>query len=627
MSHYKFLDKIAYPEDLRKYSLEDLPEICREVRDYIIDTLAGIGGHFASNLGVVELTVALHYVYQTPKDKLIWDVGHQTYPHKILTGRKEALRTVRKYGGLSGFPKREESPYDLYNTGHAGTSISQVLGEACARDLLGLDHSVVGVIGDASIATGMALEAMNHGGHLRPNSLIVLNDNYMSISKNVGSISNYLNALISSQIYNTWKKYSFRFMQWIPIIGPALLSFASRVEKSLKHFWMPGGLFEDLGFSYLGPVDGHDVQGLVKILRKAKNIEGPVLLHVLTQKGKGYDPAEKDPIKYHGVTPFNREDGAMAPSDKTKIAYSKIVGSTLIDLTRKNPKIAVITPAMIEGSGLKEYSETFPQNTFDVGIAEQHAAAFSGALASGGSTPFLCIYSTFLTRAMDQIVEDISLMNLPVRLVIDRAGVVGPDGETHQGLSDLGYLLGLPNMQVIAPSSGQDIIDSLYWMEGYTEAPVAIRFPKDSVDLESLNFQSPNPLLPGKHRLLAEGNQLLILSVGSMLKHALEIKANLEKEGFSVGVIDLFWLRPLDRQFLEEAIQKSSRFCILDESYKDMGASGYLLNLFPPEILAKFTKTFALPSEPILHGERKEILAHYKLSPDAISEELKQFLR
>jgi 1-deoxy-D-xylulose-5-phosphate synthase len=626
MSQYPFLDKIQLPEDLRKFPIQDLPNICRDVREFIIDTLAGVGGHFASNLGVVELTVALHYVYNTPTDKLIWDVGHQTYPHKILTGRKDLLKTVRKFKGLSGFPKRDESPYDLYNTGHAGTSISQVLGESCARDLLGLNHSVVGVIGDASIATGMALEAMNHGGHIRPNSLVILNDNYMSISKNVGSISNYLNALISSQVYHSWKKYSFRFIRWLPLIGPALMSFAERMEKSLKHFFTPGGLFEDFGFTYLGPVHGHDVIGLVKILNKAKKLEGPVLLHVLTQKGKGYDPAEKDPIKYHGVTPFNKTDGSMAPGDKSKIAFSKIVGTTLMQLTEKNSKISVITPAMIEGSGLKEYSEKYPVHTFDVGIAEQHAVAFAGALASGGSTPFLCIYSTFMTRGLDQLVEDVSLMNLPVRIVIDRAGVVGPDGETHQGLSDIGYLLGLPNMDVIVPSNGQDIIDSLYLMEHYNKGPIAIRFPKDSVLISDLDFDEPNPIQVGKFRKLTEGKDLTILSVGSILPIAKDVKDKLESQGKSVQLIDLFWLRPLDIVALEKEMKKTKHFVIMDESYLDMGASGYLLNRFSPEVLSMFLKTFALPPKPIDHGERKEILAYYDLSPESISKEITDLL-
>ena len=356
---FKYLDKINDPIDLRKISKEELEIVCSEIRTYIIDTLASVGGHFASNLGVVELTVALHYVFDTPIDRLIWDVGHQTYPHKILTGRRESLKTVRKYGGISGFPKREESNYDLYNTGHAGTSISQVLGEAVSRDLLHKKYNCIAVIGDASIATGMALEALNHGGHIKPNCLVVLNDNYMSISKNVGSISNYLNNIITSTFFNQWKKVYYTILKWLPFIGPALVSVSRRLEKGFKDFLVPGALFEDLGFHYIGPIDGHDIQNLVTVLEKVKKMEGPLLLHVITQKGKGYIPAENDPIKYHGVTPFNIEDGAM--NVDSKIGYSKIVGECLIHMTTKNPAVVAVTPAMIEGSGLKNYSIKFPE--------------------------------------------------------------------------------------------------------------------------------------------------------------------------------------------------------------------------------------------------------------------------
>ncbi len=627
MSLYPYLDQIQYPEDLRKLKETELPLVCKDLREFIIDTLAGIGGHFASNLGVVELTVALHYVFNTPVDRLIWDVGHQTYPHKILTGRKGQLSTVRKWGGLSGFPKREESKYDLYNTGHAGTSISQALGEACARDLVGKDYKVVSVIGDASIATGMALEAMNHGGHVKPNMLVILNDNYMSISKNVGSISNYLNNIISSQIYNKWKMVFYRFLKWLPLVGPALESIAHNMESSMKHFMMtPGGLFEDLGFTYYGPIDGHDVGRLVQMLQNLVKIDGPVLLHVLTQKGKGYKPAEADPIKYHGVTPFNKEDGKMASADSNKISLSKIVGKTLSDLTDKYPNTAVITPAMIEGSGLRDYQEKYPNHTFDVGIAEQHSVAFAGAMTSAGVIPYMCIYSTFLTRGMDQLVEDVSLMNLPVRFVIDRAGIVGADGETHQGLSDLGYLAGLPNMDIIVPSSAQDIIDCLHFMATYTDAPISIRFPKDNGDLRELKFENPNLIEKGKARVLAEGNDLLLISVGSMLPIAKQVQKDLEAKGKKVGLIDLFWLRPFDKTTIERLLGDVGRFAILDESYVHSGASGYLLNEIHPKYLSKFLKTFALPAEPIHHGERSQVLSHYRLNPEGIVEEILRIL-
>jgi len=624
MSLYPFLDRIQNPDDLRKIQESELTEVCKDLREFIIDTLSDVGGHFASNLGVIELTVALHYFLNTPTDRLIWDVGHQTYPHKILTGRKDRLASVRKWGGLSGFPKREESPYDLYNTGHAGTSISQALGEACARDLVGEDYKVVAVIGDASIATGMALEAMNHGGHIKPDMLVILNDNYMSISKNVGSISNYLNNIISSQIYYKWKTVFYNFLKWIPLVGPALESIAHNMESSMKHFMLrPGGLFEDFGFTYFGPIDGHDVHRVVQMLRNVSKIKGPVLLHVLTQKGKGYKPAEADPIKYHGVTPFNKEDGKMAVSDSNKIGLSKIVGKTLSLLTEKNSKIAVITPAMIEGSGLREYQEKFPKNTFDAGIAEQHAVAFAGAMTNGGSVPFMCIYSTFLTRGLDQLVEDVSLMNLPVRFVIDRAGIVGPDGETHQGLSDLGYLAGLPNMDIIVPSSAQDIIDSLYFMESYTDSPIAIRFPKDNGDLRELKFDAPNSIQKATTRILSKGKDVLILSIGFMLPIAKEVGTILEESGIKVTLVDLFWLRPFDKNTINSLLAETSKFAILDESYVHSGASGYLLNEIQPIHLSKLIRTFGLPAEPIEHGERNQILKHYKLDATSIANSIK----
>lgn len=621
------LDRINYPADLRSVPLEKLPVVCEEVRNYIIDTLSGVGGHFASNLGVVELTVALHYVFDTPKDRLVWDVGHQTYPHKILTGRKDRLNTVRKFNGLSGFPKREESPYDLYNTGHAGTSISQALGEAAARDLTGGDYNVVAIIGDASIATGMALEAMNHAGHLKKDMIVILNDNYMSISKNVGSISNYLNNIITSHFYNHWKRIFYTFLKWLPIIGPATERFFKKVEKGFKDVLTPGGLFEDLGFGYIGPEDGHDVIRLVKMLEKVKKMKGPILLHLITQKGKGYDPAERDPIKYHGVTPFRKEDGAMESGDSSKIAYSKIVGKMLTILTDQNPKIAAITPAMIEGSGLKEYAEKYPEHLFDVGIAEQHSVAFAGAMTNGNVIPYMCIYSTFLTRGMDQLVEDVSLMNLPVRFVIDRAGCVGPDGETHQGLFDLSYLLGLPHMDVFVPSNGQDLIDSMRLMEHYDQEPIAIRFPKASVDVKSLDFHRKPELVPGTFRVLKKGSDVALLSIGSMLDEAKKATDILESSGLSVTLIDLVWLRPLGTEALNEELSNVRHFAILDESYVDAGASGYLLNRIAPEQLSKYIKTFGFPPEPIHHGERKEIFQAYKLDAPSIAETVAEALK
>jgi 1-deoxy-D-xylulose-5-phosphate synthase len=617
----KFLDSIKSPTDLRKLEREELTQVSSEVREFIIDTLSDVGGHFASNLGVVELTVALHYVFDTPTDKLIWDVGHQTYPHKVLTGRKDKLKTVRKYCGISGFPKREESEYDLYNTGHAGTSISQLVGEAVARDMTGKDHKCVAIIGDASIATGMALEAMNHCGHIKPDCLVVLNDNYMSISKNVGSISNYLNNIIVSSFYNKSRKLYYTFLKWLPIIGPILATMSRRIENGIKNVLTPGGLFEDLGFTYIGPINGHDVLKLVDILERLKDREGPILLHVITQKGKGYIPAEQDPIKYHGVTPFDKLNGQMK-GHSDKVSYSKIIGECLIHLTEKNKKVVAITPAMIEGSGLKSYQEKFPEHVHDVGIAEQHSVAYSGALAFGGLIPFMCIYSTFMTRALDQMIHDVSLMNVPVRFVIDRGGCVGPDGETHQGLFDIAYLCSLPSMSILAPSSGQDLIDTMMFMENYTKAPIAIRFPKDSEDPSKLNYTNPNPITESLLRVLKKGSRLTIISVGSMLSIAKEVSDKLDAQRISTTLIDLFWIKPLDKEALDREINATEKFVILDESYIDSGVTGYLLNKIDHTLLNRYIQTFAFPQEPILHGERDLIMKHYGLDAVSITEVL-----
>ena len=624
MSKYKFIEKIDSPYDLRKVPQEELPKVCDEIREFIIDTLSSVGGHFASNLGAVELTVAIHYVYNTPIDRLIWDVGHQTYPHKILTGRRDKLHTVRKFDGISGFPKREESEYDLYNTGHAGTSISQLLGEAVSRDLTGKNYKCLAVIGDASIACGMALEALNHGGEIKPNCLVILNDNLMSISKNIGSISNYLNTLISSHFYSSYKKFYYAVIKWLPIIGPALVSFSKKVEKSFKVFLTPGGLFEDLGFNYFGPIDGHDIHKLIEILQKLKDLEGPVLLHVLTQKGKGYSHAETDPIKYHGVTPFQKESGKMKVD--TRVSFSKLVGESLIRMTASNPRVVAITPAMIEGSGLKSYSEKFPKNIFDVGIAEQHSVTFASGLLAGGLIPYMCIYSTFMTRALDQIVHDVSLMNLPVRFVIDRSGIVGPDGETHQGLFDLGFLCALPNMSVYIPSNAQDLINSMFYLKDFNEGPIAIRFPKSSEEPEKFSFERIEPIQKGKSKVIQEGTDLCIISAGSFIDLALEIATGLNTKNISTEVIDLAWLRPLDTETLNKSIGKTKRFILLDESYFDSGFTGYLLSRIDHGVLNKYYKTYALPPEVIPHGERSEILKKYGLTSSHISPEVEKVI-
>ncbi|MBX7057444.1 MAG: 1-deoxy-D-xylulose-5-phosphate synthase [Leptospirales bacterium] len=618
MSDYALLRSIDDPSALRQLKEAQLPQVCQELREYIIDTLSLVGGHFASNLGVVELTVALHYVLQTPEDKLIWDVGHQIYPHKILTGRRERLKSVRRKGGLSGFPKRSESPYDLYDTGHAGTSISQVLGEAIARDVRGLKHKCACVIGDASIASGMAFEALNHGGHAGADCLIILNDNDMSISHNVGALNQYFNRLIMSPAYNFWKRVWYAFLVWLPVIGPALRTMSRKFEKSFKDLMTPGGFFADLGVRYVGPVDGHDVRDLVRTLRKSLELKGPVLLHVYTQKGKGYEPAETNPIRYHSVTTFNRENGDFASKAASdQIDFSKIVGATLLELARQNERVVAITPAMIEGSGLRPLYDAMPERVYDVGIAEQHSMSFAGGLASGGVIPYLCIYSTFLNRAYDQLIQDVGLMNFPVRMIVDRGGCVGPDGETHQGLYDLGVLLSTPNVRVYAPATGGELKAILHFMESYEEGPIAVRFPKASCSLASLEtLPDVRSLRP---EIFGNGRDLAIVAVGVLWDMAQVVERELRNRyGLLSRCVGLRWIRPLDVEALQTEIRACDHFILLEDSYIYSSAASYVCDQIGPVLSAKRLHTFAFPETAIEHGGREEIMADYGLSAERI---------
>jgi 1-deoxy-D-xylulose-5-phosphate synthase len=623
LSKYTVLDKVNYPEDFRNFTIEELKQLSNDVREYLIDTLSEVGGHFASNLGVVELTVALHYVFNTPKDKLIWDVGHQIYPHKILTGRKHRLRSVRRFGGLSGFPKREESEYDLYNTGHAGTSISQLLGEAIARDIKGEDYKCIAVIGDASIGCGMAFEALNHGGHVQTDCILILNDNDMSISKNVGALNLYLNKLVTSKFYNNWKKTWYKFVYWLPLFGPFLKLFSLKFEKAIKDFFLPGSLFEDFGFRYIGPIDGHDIEELVNVLSKIKSMKGPILLHVYTQKGKGFQPAEKNPIKFHSVSEFNRKDGTFVQKNsKDTISFSEIVGNTLVEIFKRNPKAVAITPAMIEGSGLRNLYEKFPSRVFDVGIAEQHALTFAGGLASGGLIPYMCIYSTFLNRAIDQLIQDIALMNLPVKLVIDRAGCVGPDGETHQGLYDLGYLYAIPNIRIYAPANGAELKEFLFYMEKDTNGPIAVRFPKAEESIENLNLTvditNIEPEIIKSHSL--SNFDIGIITIGIMRDTGLKLQEQLSKLGINSVLIALRWVKPFAKDTLEEILNHVNHFIFIEDSYEFASASMAILEQLSSNAKGKHLRTFAFPSLPIEHGTRKEIFEKYELKENKILE-------
>lgn len=627
---YPLLSRVNHPDDFRNFDIDKLRQLSQEVREYLIETLSEIGGHFASNLGVVELTIAIHYVFNTPHDKLIWDTGHQTYPHKILTGRKLQLKRIRKFGGISGFPKREESEFDLYNTGHAGTSISQVIGEAIARDLKGENYKCIAVIGDASIATGMAFEALNHGGHLKTNFLVILNDNDMSISKNVGALNSYLNKLVISNFYNRSRKLWYKFLYWVPFIGPALRLYSLKFEKAVKDFFLPGSLFEDFGFRYFGPIDGHNLEELIYTLRKIKDFEGPVLLHVITQKGKGYVFAEKNPVQFHSVSQFNRQDGSFLAPKKQTISFSSIVGKTLMEIFTKNPLAVAITPAMLEGSGLRELHEKFPDRVFDVGIAEQHSLAFAGALASGGLVPYMCIYSTFLVRGLDQLIQDIALMNLPVRLVIDRAGCVGQDGETHQGLYDLGFLYAIPNIRIYAPANGAELRAFLKYAENDSSGPVAVRFPKADEDLENLDREIDITDIKPEVLFSSHPNSdypFGIVTIGITRSIGVEVQNLLKKEGYNSLVIAMRWVKPFDKDTLDKYLAKVQYFVFIEDSYEFASASQAILEQLSYKVKGKHLKSFAFPSKPIEHGTRQEIFDYYGISSQNIVMFLKNKLQ
>ncbi len=622
---YQYLSKIDYPEDLRKLNIEDLKQLSEELRSYIIDTVTEIGGHFASNLGVVELTIALHYVFNTPRDKLIWDVGHQTYPHKVLTGRKHKLKTIRKLNGISGFPKREESEYDLYNNGHAGTSISQLLGEAIARDLKKEDYYCIAVIGDASIGCGMAFEAMNHVGHLQTDCLVILNDNDMSISRSVGAINKYLNQIVLSRFYNKSRNMWYQFLYWLPILGPSLKLFSLKFEKAIKDFFMPGSFFEDLGFRYVGPIDGHDMEKLIDVLNKIKEMKGPILLHVITQKGKGYQPAEKNPIEYHSISKIQKLE---KPKEKNTISFSDIVGNTLMEIFERNSRAVAITPAMIEGSGLRNLYKKFPERVIDVGIAEQHSLTFAGALSSAGMIPYMCIYSTFLNRGIDQLIQDIALMNVPVRLIIDRAGCVGPDGETHQGLYDLGYLYAIPNIKLYAPATGIELKEILHFVENFNESPIAIRFPKEEEPIDSLNQKIDvsriEPEIIKSH--FFEHFEVGIFTIGITRKIGLELQSELKKYNISSILSAIRWIKPVDIKTLNEICEQVDYFIFIEDSYEYASASIAILNQLEPKNKGKHLRNFAFPTKSIEHGTRKDIFEKYGISVENISQYIRGVL-
>ncbi len=612
------LEKIDSMDDLKKLGMTELETLSAEVRDYIIEVIAKNGGHLASSLGVVELTVALHYVFNTPDDRIIWDVGHQSYAHKILTGRREAFRSVRKYGGISGFPKIKESPFDTFNVGHSSTSLSLALGAAVARDLKREKHKVVAVIGDGSLTGGMAFEALNNMGHVKSDLIVILNDNEHSISRNVGALSKYLTRIITDPHYNRFRRKSMELVKRIPRVGGAIYKFLYGFFEGFKGLIVPGRLFDDMGIRYFGPVDGHNLPLLIEILRNVNNIEaGPKIVHVITRKGKGYAPAENDPALFHGIGPFNRATGI--PLHKNQgLSYSEIAGKTVARLAQKDKTIIAVTAAMKVGTGLYEFEKCCPDRFFDVGIAEQHAITFSAAMAASGLKPFVSIYSTFLQRAVDQLIHDVALMNLPVRLLIDRSGIVGDDGETHHGLFDIAIIKNIPNMIFLAPADGEELRDMIQFAARHSEGPVAIRFPRGNTDGREVDLDRCVPFKPGSAAICARGDDVAIFALGDMVAQGLAVRGLLKKKGIETTVVNLRSIKPLDIRLIERVIRRTGAFITLENGVVSGGIGESIAASVANELKKKLLFPGGFPDCFICHGSNDELLAHNGLDPSSL---------
>ena len=572
------LDKIQQWNDIKKLTPEELQTLRREIRRFLIEKLSVTGGHLASNLGVVELTMALHLVCDFPKDKLIWDVGHQSYTHKILTGRKEGFDDLRTYGGMSGFPKRAESPCDSFDTGHSSTSISAGLGYAWARELSGEDYHVISVIGDGALTGGMAYEAMNNASRLKKNFIIVLNDNNMSISENVGGLSRVLSKMRTSDNYTGLKEGVTQSLERIPVYGQRIVDNIRKTKSGIKQLVIPGMFFEDMGIMYLGPVDGHDIGALVRVLREAMQVQWPVLVHVMTKKGYGYPPAERHPARFHGTAPFEIKSGLPVKNEKP--TYTDIFSTVMRKMGDREEKVVAVTAAMETGTGLKRFHNMFPDRFFDVGIAEEHAVTFAAALAAGGRRPVVAVYSSFLQRAYDQVLHDVCIQKLPVVFAIDRAGLVGSDGETHQGVFDISYLTSIPNMTVMAPKNKWELSDMLKFAVHF-DGPIAMRYPKGEAWTGLEEHRAPVAL--GRCEVIGEGEDVLLFALGSMVAEAAEVRERLKEQGISAGLVNARFAKPFDREYLKGAAERYRCIVTLEENVEIGGLgeqiTGYLSEL------------------------------------------------
>lgn len=592
------LEKIQKENDIKQLKPEELEKLAEEIRQFLVEKISVTGGHLASNLGVVELTMALHLAFELPQDKMIWDVGHQSYTHKILTGRRAGFDDLRKYGGMSGFPKRKESECDAFDTGHSSTSISAGLGYVAARDIKGEEHSVISIIGDGAMTGGMAYEALNNASRLKSNFIIVLNDNNMSISENVGGMSRYLNGLRTAEAYTGLKKGVEDTLMKIPVQGEKILYQMKKTKSGLKQLFVPGMFFEDMGITYLGPVDGHDIRKLYKTFQEAKRVDHAVLVHVLTKKGKGYVPAEENPSRFHGIVPFDIETGE-AKEKSSKDSYTDIFSKVFCDIAKQNDAVVGITAAMADGTGLARFARMFPDRFFDVGIAEEHALTFAAGLAAGGLKPVVAVYSSFLQRAFDQTIHDVCLQNLPVMIAVDRAGLVGSDGETHQGLFDLSFLNMIPNMTILSPKNRWEMADMVRFCADF-QYPVALRYPRGAAYEGLSAFRTP--IVYGKSEILYEEEDIAVIFVGHMAELAVQVRDRLKEIGYHCSLINARFIKPLDTEMLEALTKDHRLFVTIEENVLSGGFGEQVLHYVSRAKLDVGVRCIGIPDDYVEHG-------------------------
>ena len=620
-----YLERVNSPDDLKKLDIKELQKLAKEIRAFLIDSVSKTGGHLASSLGVVEASIALHYVFDFKKDRIIWDVGHQAYVHKILTGRKDRFHTLRKFNGLSGFPKITESEYDHFNTGHSSTSISAALGMAIARDLKGEDYQVIAFIGDGSLTAGLAFEGMNQAGHLKKKMMVILNDNDMSIAPNVGALNGYLNQILSGQFYKRTRDRIETILKSMGSLGTPMIKMAKGMEETIKRLFVPGMLFEELGFKYVGPVDGHDIEKLIEVFRKYRDYQDPVLIHIKTRKGKGYRFAEKMPEKWHGISPFDKDTGEVFKSLNNIPSYTEVFGKTIVELGERDTEIIAITAAMPSGTGLSEFGKRFPERFFDVGIAEQHAVTMAGGLAIQGKKPFVAIYSTFLQRAYDQVIHDVCLMNLPVVFCMDRGGIVGADGETHHGLYDIAYLRPVPNLVMMAPSDENELRHMLYTASKLS-FPCSIRYPRGRAEGVEID-KGFKEIKIGKSRVLKEGDDAVIIAIGSMVWKAKRVADKLEQEGVFVKVIDARFIKPLDEGEILSSAEECGVVITVEEGVLNGGFGSAVVELLQDNNILVPVLRLGIPDRIVHQGSPEELLDELKLTETHIYYRVREFVK